>query len=253
MLIPQKCCQRDHCHMSYRQKQDQRMKDLEEYTRKLRREIWDLKCRRNVTLLSISTEPNVWTIALDYFRNFRYGLTETNYSCMSSLLGRTMARDVTDGSMRGPEAILSYWGLFSHNFDDILVELNCLEQGVKADSLIATITLSVTISKNTLRLLFPHLLCDDSAGLSLAAQLIDQRIVMRGSVLFQWDDKIKRLERIYMKADMLTPILKIVGNLEKVGHVFERALVTPECKLVPEMSNDFRYWMQFSKLGVERI
>ncbi|OWZ07908.1 hypothetical protein PHMEG_00019626 [Phytophthora megakarya] len=239
--------------MNYRQKQDQRMKNLEEYIPKLRREIWDLKCRRNVTLLSISTEPNVWTIAVDYFRNFRYGLTETNCPCASAFLGTTMARDVTDGSMHGPEAILNYWSLFSRNFDDILFELDGLEQGARADSLVATITLSVTISKNTLRLVFPHLLSDDRAGLGLAAQLINQRIVMRGSVLFQWDDKMKRLGRMHSQADMLTPILKIVGNLEKVGRVFERALVTPECKLVPEMSNDFRYWMQFSKLGVERI
>ncbi|OWZ12089.1 hypothetical protein PHMEG_00014805 [Phytophthora megakarya] len=236
--------------MSHRKKQEQLMKDLKEYNWNLQREVWSLEFRRNETLLSIPTEQTVWTIALEYFRIFRYGLNdtmETNYPYIWKFLSTAMTTDVTYESVCGHEAILNYWRLFSHYFDDIFVELECLTKGNEANTLLATTIMSVTISKNTLRRVFPHLIREERSRLGLAAKLIDQQVVMRRLVLFKWNDKLKCVERIQSQADMLTPLLQIVGSLESVSHVFENALVTAECKLIPEISGDSRYWMQLMR------
>ncbi|KAG2932516.1 hypothetical protein PC119_g6296 [Phytophthora cactorum] len=62
-----------------------------------------------------------------------------------------------DGPMRGPEVVLTYWRLFSLSFDDICVETERLDKRVESNTLVVTTATSVTISKDTLRLVFPHL------------------------------------------------------------------------------------------------
>ncbi|KAG3139149.1 hypothetical protein PI126_g16590 [Phytophthora idaei] len=62
-----------------------------------------------------------------------------------------------DCSMRGPEVVLTYWRLFSLSFDDICVETERLDKRVESNTLIMTTATSVTISKDTLRLVFPYL------------------------------------------------------------------------------------------------
>ncbi|OWZ13205.1 hypothetical protein PHMEG_00013513 [Phytophthora megakarya] len=155
-----------------------------------------------------------------------------------------MTSDVTDGSTCGTEAILDTWKFFSQNFGSILLELDSLERGALEGTLVATTTTSITITRNTLRVVFPHLLSEKRTLFWLACKLIDQRLVMRGQVFFQWNDKTKRVVRIHSQADMVTSMLPIVGNLENVSRVFEGALVTPEFNMVPDISSDSQYWMQ---------
>ncbi|KAG3224732.1 hypothetical protein PC129_g4636 [Phytophthora cactorum] len=81
-----------------------------------------------------------------------------------------------DGPMRGPEVVLTYWRLFSLSFDDICVETERLDKRVESNTLVVTTATSVTISKDTLRLVFPHLdsnkkglfisVCDQSEGVN---------------------------------------------------------------------------------------
>ncbi|KAE9261077.1 hypothetical protein PR003_g34086, partial [Phytophthora rubi] len=125
--------------------------------------------------------------------------------------------------------------LLSLYHDDVHVQLQRLEQ-IGDDSLRAVTTTSVTITKNTLRFVYPHL---DSEHSALAAKLLNQRLVMRGTVHFDWDNTSGRVVRVKSKVDVLTPMLRLLGSLENVSTVFEMAMMTLEGRFsATEGAND---------------
>ncbi|OWZ19392.1 hypothetical protein PHMEG_0006371 [Phytophthora megakarya] len=144
-----------------------------------------------------------------------------------------MAPDVTDGSICGPKAILESWELLSIVFDDMHVQLERLKT-VDKNSLAATTTTSFTLKPDTIRLVFPLLVDSGTGGgdEDLAKKLQDQRIVMHGSVRFDWDDTNNCIWRMNSQSDMLTPILGLLENLEDVSRAFINALVAPDFRLV---------------------
>ncbi|KAF4139153.1 hypothetical protein GN958_ATG11671 [Phytophthora infestans] len=87
-----------------------------------------------------------------------------------------------------------------------------------------------------MRTVFPHLNSDGRGGIeggiwsSLGCKLLNQRLVMRGSVYFDWDSTVDCVARIQSQSDMLTPLLRLLGTLEDVSLVFQSALVTPDCQ-----------------------
>ncbi|OWZ13133.1 hypothetical protein PHMEG_00013595 [Phytophthora megakarya] len=142
-----------------------------------------------------------------------------------------MAPNVRDGDVCGPRALLDRWTMFSHCFDDVQVVLQRLEKGPIENSAVATVITSFTISPNSLRLVFPHLTQENEPGsvtTSLTNKLRGQRLVVRGSAFFEWDDTIGRVTSILSESDMLTPLLQVLGNLGDVNRVFNGALVSPE-------------------------
>ncbi|ETI41102.1 hypothetical protein F442_13501 [Phytophthora nicotianae P10297] len=90
-------------------------------------------------------------------------------------------------------------------------------------------TTSVTITKHTLRNVFPHLRTTDNSDRNdeLAEQLLNQRLVLRGSTCFEWDDS-SRMTRVVSQSDMLSPMLQLLNSVEGVFGVFEQALISPE-------------------------
>ncbi|POM57941.1 BZIP transcription factor [Phytophthora palmivora] len=142
-----------------------------------------------------------------------------------------MAPDVTDGIVCGVEALLEHWKLVSQYFSDVNVELKRLEE-VAPDSLLATTVVSVTITDNTLCQVFPHLVGEGGRVSPLGEKLRNQRVVLRGSVRFDWDASMGRVLRHESKVDGLTPVLQLLGGLEDVATVFDKALVTLEGKFV---------------------
>ncbi|KAF4141685.1 hypothetical protein GN958_ATG09132 [Phytophthora infestans] len=134
----------------------------------------------------------------------------------------------------GPEAILQHW-FFVGYFDDVDVELNRWET-TDGKSLVATTTTSVTISKHTLRSVFPHLRTTDNSDRNgkLAEKLLNQRLVMRGSTCFEWDASTGRVAKVISQSDMLTPMLKLLNdNMVDVSRVFEQALISSEFQWKP--------------------
>ncbi|OWY90959.1 hypothetical protein PHMEG_00040670, partial [Phytophthora megakarya] len=132
----------------------------------------------------------------------------------------------------GPKAILTRWMLFSLCFDNINLEVQRLEKGPVENTVVATIIISVTISPGSLRLVFPHLIQQgehDSRVKALADKLLGQQLVVPGSDVFEWDDKIVRVTTMQSQCDVLTPLLQVFGSLKDVNRVFEGSLVTPEC------------------------
>ncbi|KAG7376011.1 hypothetical protein PHYBOEH_001868 [Phytophthora boehmeriae] len=156
-----------------------------------------------------------------------------------------MALNVTDGNLRGVEALLENWRVFSLSFDNVHVELEHLHKAAEG-SLIATTTTSVTISENTLQRLFPHLNSDGKGGVEggewsdLAKKLLGQCLVMRGSVRFDWDGTMERVVDMFSQLDMLSPMLRVLGSLEDVSFVFEKALISPDGRLNLHVEGGFR-------------
>ncbi|OWY97315.1 hypothetical protein PHMEG_00032191 [Phytophthora megakarya] len=142
-----------------------------------------------------------------------------------------MTPDVRDGLVCGPKAILARWTMFSLYFDDVYVDLQGLEKGRVGNSVVATTITSITISSNSLRLVFPQLVEKGGADsvISLADKLRGQRLEVRGSVVFEWDNTIGRVSKMRSQSDMLTPLLRVFGSLEDASRVFDGAMVTPDC------------------------
>ncbi|KAG2532209.1 hypothetical protein JM16_000474 [Phytophthora kernoviae] len=200
------------------------------------------------------TNETVWNVAAEYFRLFRYGyvspqmtvgttsddvseLMNSNKShAQLDFLQSTMASDVTDGTLCGVEQLLKNWRLLSLYHKDVRMELVRLEKapGV-GESLIATTSISLTITESTLRYVYPHLTDNREGEWSpLADKLLNQHIVMRGSVHFDWDRLNGWVARLESKVDILTPMIRLLGNLEDVARVFDGAFIALELKALDE-------------------
>uniref|UniRef100_H3H6P4 BZIP domain-containing protein n=1 Tax=Phytophthora ramorum TaxID=164328 RepID=H3H6P4_PHYRM len=222
----------------YRKKKDNYALSLEEEARRLREEIEKLAQERRAAYVVVSAGESVWSVAAEYFRIFQYGIRQhtstlqadqgAQFSVYGRFLRSTVAPDVVFNSENGQEAMLTSWRSLSLWFKDVELELEGLEKA-GLDSVVATTITSATITQQTLQCVFPHLRADTtgaSARSRLADKLLGQRIVMRGSTRFSWGRESRRVERVMGQSDMLTPMLRLLGNLEDVSVVFEGALVT---------------------------
>lgn len=111
------------------------------------------------------------------------------------------------------------------------VELGSLHMNAN-DSVVAHTVTHLTITERSLHYVFLHL-CRSSSGedderLELAAKLLGQRIVVRGSTHFDWDDTYGHVTSVWTQSDLLTPMLRLLGNLVDVSRVFEEALIAPD-------------------------
>ncbi|KAJ8577186.1 hypothetical protein ON010_g2017 [Phytophthora cinnamomi] len=224
----------------YRKRQKQRTISLERGNRQLRDEIERLRRQRNS---GISTKGTMWSIALEYFRVFRRGLhilpelpTGAQIAELDILRG-ALAPDLDAGTVHGFELLVRNWMAFTLYFKDVHVQLKRLER-ITENSLLATTTSSITVTWHSLRHLFPHLTADStdrrkrSRWPHIADKMLGARIVMRGSVRFDWSKADNRVIRLITQADMISPLLQLLGNLEDVLHVFQDALIRPDGNLV---------------------
>ncbi|KAG6951570.1 hypothetical protein JG687_00013527 [Phytophthora cactorum] len=143
-----------------------------------------------------------------------------------------MAPDLDAGTVLGFEALARNWGVFTKFFRDVRVQLDSVEH-TTAHSVVARTTISVTITEVTLR----RHSCSGSPdqqerGRHIAAKLLGQRLVMCGSVSFTWDSSTDQVVGLISQADMVSPLLQLMGNIEDVSNVLSNARVTPECNLV---------------------
>ncbi|EGZ29313.1 hypothetical protein PHYSODRAFT_263490 [Phytophthora sojae] len=122
-----------------------------------------------------------------------------------------MAPDGVFNTEYGPGPMVKSW-CFSQWFDAVEVELTSLHKTTE-DSVLAVTKTSVTITHRTLANVFSHLL-SSVADRKLADKLAGQRIVMRGSTSFGWNNSIGRFSSVISQSDMVTPTLRLLWNLE---------------------------------------
>ncbi|ETP42852.1 hypothetical protein F442_10262 [Phytophthora nicotianae P10297] len=207
----------------YRAKQHQLITDQEAYNSELQQEIVELRWKRETLMLDITRRDSVWAVAVKYFSVFRLGLDTAGGACTTTLdfLRATMAPDLDAGTV----------------FRDIQIRLGRLDQ-ISENSLVAYCTTSITITRSTLSSLFPRLVdqCFNHNNTSKCYRIADrpvgQRLVLYGSVRFTWDTTNNCVTSLITKADMLSPLLRLLGNLEDVSLVFRHARINPECNLV---------------------
>ncbi|ETL47664.1 hypothetical protein L916_02604, partial [Phytophthora nicotianae] len=231
----------------HKMKQLKKVEDLETSIRQLREEVQQLKLQREVLSVGVMSNTTVWSVAAEYFRMFRYGVKSLGLSTQNCALVATsspfqadaqrrfllstMMASVTSETGYGVDALMENWSFVTRFHPDIDVQLMSLES--KGDGLVMGKTLGrLTITENTLRHAFPHLVSDGGERAQLARKLLGQQLVMRGGVHFEWDSVNGRIARVQHKADLMTPLLQLLGSLEAVSCVFEKALVTPESTAV---------------------
>ncbi|KAL3657585.1 hypothetical protein V7S43_017552 [Phytophthora oleae] len=136
-----------------------------------------------------------------------------------------MAPDVAFNAGRGPDALIRSWKCLSVWFQDVELELEGLKKAGRS-SLVACTTTSVTITERTLLNVFPHLsLVGDR---EIVEKLLNQRLVVRGSMQFEWDAAYCRVTSVITQANLLTPMLRLLGGVEVTSYVFEKALISPD-------------------------
>ncbi|KAG7392407.1 hypothetical protein PHYPSEUDO_000815 [Phytophthora pseudosyringae] len=249
----------------YRERQRGYIREIEESVGDLQREIQELNKERHTLCYGIQTKNNPWNVVVEYFRLFRYGflvsmceielsgvLPTTDLNDQEYFLRAVMASEVAFGELSGVDLLIDQWRLYSSCFGHLHLQLNRMEQH-PLGAMVASATLSLTITEATLRYVFPHLLVQAKAGADndednggqavinspLCYQLLGQRLDCRCSVRFSWDESTGRVTSLACTMDLLTPLLRVLGNLEDVSYVLEHALMTPEY-LIGEMPGEIR-------------
>ncbi|OWZ03531.1 hypothetical protein PHMEG_00024725 [Phytophthora megakarya] len=228
----------------YRKKQNDRALLLEKDVRLLQEEVQKLEVQLSSPPPQMSIETTTWNVVVEYFRLFQHGvqvLTPFTDGMDHSLqpgvqrhfLEASATPDVQFGNVCGVDAHLEVWRLCALYHQDFDIRLERLESGA-GNALVATTKSKVTITADTLRQAFPHLLQLDQQGMwsPLVSELLGQKLVIPASTAFKWDEKKQYVVSVEYTADMITPLLQLLGNLEDVCNVFDNALVTPEGKLI---------------------
>ncbi|KAF4139190.1 hypothetical protein GN958_ATG11550 [Phytophthora infestans] len=227
----------------YRQRQMHQENQVEGRIAKLRSEIKELETKFN-NIIRPTPTPTSWALASEYFRQLNCYLTSprTMHQIARLFLREIMASDVIDCLLFGVNAQLENWRLFALYFTDARVDLKGLKTPTP-DTLIAGTVTSLTITEKTLSPVFPHLNSDGVGGCEggvwspLAVRLLNQKIVMHGSVLFRWDNTTGKVSGMHSQADMISPMLELLGSLKDVFCVFYKARVTPDRRFTTVLCN----------------
>ncbi|KUF85285.1 hypothetical protein AM587_10010498 [Phytophthora nicotianae] len=218
--------------IKYRSKKAVGFRALQQDICQLKELTAQLKRRHHEITTSLPPKQTVWTAVVEYFRVFRYGLQDSSPPVQQKIIRSTIASDVFYNGECGAEAILRSWKLLSSWFRNVQLELVRIKK-MSANSVVAVTTTSITITEETLRHAFPHLIDTGtgSSSFALVHLLLDERLVLHGSTYFEWDPVYGRVTRVVSQADMITPVLMLLGSLEDVSRVFENALVSPTFEL----------------------
>lgn len=224
----------------YKRRQSNKLTGLENSVDALKKEIQEMTLQRQVISAGVRANYTRWAVAAEYFRLFRNGITgipstlnsiPVESSVQRKFLETTMAPDVVNSGGCGVDALLRIWKLLSLCHPDIDIRLVRLDDG-PAGSLIATTRGTHTITEATLRFAFPHLMDGNEGNAWLASRLLGQKLVTNGTSRIMWDTEAKRAVSTQYSADMLTPMLQLLGNLEDVSKVFANARLNPESRFI---------------------
>ncbi|KAJ8576515.1 hypothetical protein ON010_g2694 [Phytophthora cinnamomi] len=222
----------------YRQKQLNHAETLEITVQKLRVDIPVLDLQRN--RLFYGGQPNVWKLVVEYFHVFRFGVpvtlsvesidsTDMTVDCLENaeakhqlaFLRSSMAEDVILGERSGVDALMDQWRWYSSSFQSLYFQLERIER-VSDHFVCATAVMNVTVTEATLTNVFPNVVADDS----MASRLLGQRLRIPFSLVFEWDSSISRVSLLETTINLVSPLVKALGNVADVGLVLERARMT---------------------------
>ncbi|OWZ12977.1 Bzip transcription factor [Phytophthora megakarya] len=226
-----------------RKKRENYVNTLNNENRQLHDQIKRLEQLHHPVPRTNPAKENAWSVVVEYFQMFRFGLskmlvksppsspTKMKQSAQMDFLLASMKSDVLFNCDRGTDAIMKNWGFISSCFESVEMVLDGLAKNAFG-SIVATTTTTVIFSEHTVDTLFPHLRRTDGnmreMMSTLGEKFVNEKIVMRGSTHFEWDSGYCRIARIQHQSDMITPVLHVLGTLENVSRVFDKALITPD-------------------------
>ncbi|KAL3673988.1 hypothetical protein V7S43_001673 [Phytophthora oleae] len=189
-------------------------------------------------------ETTPWLVVSEYFRLFRLALTASStvkdHSSAPSVydvavhrafLQATMAPDLSIDSGYGPEALLDDYHRLSTYHPGLDVRLKNSSEGLMT----ATTQMKLSFTTSTLQNAFPHLINEPELWKTVGSKLVGQQFVVHGFIHFRWDVAAGRVVSLDYKADMLTPMLNLLGNIADVARVFEFASYKPDCGVRPSV------------------
>ncbi|KAF4045567.1 hypothetical protein GN244_ATG02015 [Phytophthora infestans] len=219
----------------YRKKKSDRAAGLSIDTHRLKEEIKQLELQRNDLISRIPSESTPWGVVVEYYRLFRHGskvpaLTTESHNAMSTwcskeaqiqahFLYRAMAPDVSVNSGDGVNALLQEWRQLPQTGGDVTVNLVRLEYDERA-TILATVRVYVTITAEMLHFSFPQLVDATNAHdrySPVAKKILGKQLVIPVTVRFEWDGSTAQVTGIYFCPDLITPLMKILGNLNDVS------------------------------------
>ncbi|OWZ02749.1 hypothetical protein PHMEG_00025636 [Phytophthora megakarya] len=175
-----------------------------------------------------------WNVVAEYFRLFRYGLkappsvensrsTESlssyAYPTHRNFLQATVAEDIVLDRGFGVDALMEDWKSISLHHQDLNISLVRLENGI-GNSLVATVQAHCKISEDSIGHIFPHLVDDDDGEHArLVTKLVGQSLGIPCTICFVCDDATEEIVSMHYTSDMMTPLMRILGNLEDVSRV----------------------------------
>ncbi|KAG3006153.1 hypothetical protein PC120_g17551 [Phytophthora cactorum] len=186
----------------------------------------------------VASNTSPWKAVAEFFRLFQNGVEEpvkkdigsitplnALYDVQKKFLHVIMAPNVILNDGFGVDAVLKCWSFHSRQHERAEIQLLRLEQGPE-NAVVAYVNNSTTITENMLR---NSLLTDDNCVgerelPSFASKLVGHRLTFRIIVRFVWDDEKGLFESAYHQADMLTPLIKMLGNMQDASTVFSSSL-----------------------------
>ncbi|OWZ14853.1 hypothetical protein PHMEG_00011600 [Phytophthora megakarya] len=236
----QKIRHRERCRVNqelYRERQRFMVQTLEAKIQNLQQEIRILN-RQSHENSPTPTANSLWVVATQYFHHYQnFILAPTVFrGAAQEFLRETMGPDVIEGGLTGVETLLEGWELRSLYFDHIQLTLAGMKS-YDSTTLMASTIVSFTLSENSIFNVFPYLSCHESGSFEekdrarIVAKLLGQRIIMRGTVHFSWDCSTAQVVRLVSQANMLSPLLNLLGSVQDVSRVFENARITPDWNL----------------------
>ncbi|OWZ08665.1 hypothetical protein PHMEG_00018749 [Phytophthora megakarya] len=187
------------------------------------------------------TSETPWIIVSEYYRLFRNGckvsqpiqLASTskdtihdNCHVQMDFLHKVMAPDVRINSGFGVDAIVQEWLAVPEANRNITVRLLQLEYDERS-AMMATIQSCIIITEHMLRCEFPYF--GDNQGSQvppLGKKLLGQSLVISTTVRFEWDSSTGRVLSMHYESDLVTPFLKLLGNLQDTAQVLDKSLLS---------------------------
>ncbi|KAE8972330.1 hypothetical protein PR003_g22889 [Phytophthora rubi] len=247
VLTDKQAIRREQCRANqarYRNKQLNRKRQLQRDNQRLEEEIQGLKLRKRSIRFERKTNQSPWTIVGEVFRLLEDGfrspwrlasmeemMKHADTRQRLAFLEKVFVHNVSMGDLRGINALMDQWRRYSLYFEEPHLELKRVEVIAKG-VVSATATFSVTITDFTLRCVLPELAtCGGRKTLQLKKTLLGKRMECNCSMRFLFDEASGRVVRLEPKIDLVTPMLRILGNIKDVTAVFKYALISSECVL----------------------
>ncbi|OWZ16595.1 hypothetical protein PHMEG_0009593 [Phytophthora megakarya] len=222
----------------YRKNQAKKIMGMQHDITLLRQEIDMYTMRLSVPWGNLVVNPKAWGIVAEYYCFVGRGISVSGSPTSSATHPNTMIRSqypvetvlqyfqtiliprVISSAGVGIEAHLEEWKTLSAIFPDFNMNIVRMEEGSSGE-VVVTSKAVLSFSEKAFR----------SAN-SAADKLLGRKLKIFTVAHFIWDTTVARVAEIRFQADMISPLLRVLGSLDLVANIFSSARVSPEGQII---------------------